>query len=376
MDNVLFRNMEEKPMSKKIAFLSHLDLNLFLFRLPIMQALVQKGYIVYAICPRGEKFEEFKKYGIKALEYKIERQSLNPFKEIGTIRNIYKVIKPLNLDILQNFTAKPNIYGSIAGHLAKVPLIVNAVTGLGSFYIDESKKAKAVKKVMNTLYKETNKKAHYCIFQNSDDMQYFIDKKLVTQDKAVLIKSSGIDTEIFKSAVSHPTLTVLMIARAIWHKGIREYYEAANILKEKNIEFVLIGDTDEGNISCASKSYLNSGNVKWLGHRDDIKEQIDKCAIFVLPSYREGVPRTLLEAASMGKPIVTTNTVGCKEVVDDSVNGFLVPVKNSKILAEKINLLVQNKELRERMGKESRRKAQKEFDVKVVVEQYLRLYNV
>lgn len=366
---------------KKIAFLSHLDLNLFLFRLPIMQALVQKGYTVYAICPRGEKFDEFEKHGIKALEYKIKRQSLNPFKEISTIRNIYKVIKPLNLDILQNFTAKPNIYGSIAGHLAKVPLIVNAVTGLGSFYIEQSKKAKAVKKVMNMLYKEANKKAHYCIFQNSDDMQYFIDKKLVRKEKAILIKSSGIDTQTFSPAnssiINHQSsITILMIARAIWHKGIKEYYEAANSFEDENVEFVLIGDTDEGNISCASKKFLNSSIVKWLGHRDDVKQQIEKCDVFVLPSYREGVPRTLLEAASMGKPIVTTDTVGCREVVDDGVNGFLVPVKDSKTLAQRIRLLVDNKQLREQMGKVSRYKAENEFDINIVVKQYLKVYDV
>ena len=381
----MFRSLEEKSMKiKKVAFLSHLDFNLYLFRLPIMIALVEKGYKVYAICPRGEKFDEFCKYGIEALEYKIKRQSLNPLKEISTIKNIYKLIKPLNLDILQNFTAKPNIYGSIAGHLAKIPLIVNAVTGLGSFYIEENKKAKFIRKIMNSLYKEANKKANYCIFQNSDDMNYFIDKKLVLKEKAILIKSSGIDTQVFKPIEKEKvaytnkkeSIVVLMIARAIWHKGIKEYYEAAKILKNENIEFIFIGDTDDGNISCASKNFLKNGNVKWLGHRNDIKDQIASCDIFVLPSYREGVPRTLLEASSMGKPIVTTNTVGCKEVVDDGINGFLVPIKDSKSLAERIKNLANNYELRENMGKASREKALNEFDVKVIVEQYLRLYNV
>ncbi len=364
-------------MSKKIAFLSHLDLNLYLFRLPIMMALVEKGYIVYAICPRGEKFHLFEQHGIKALEYKIKRKSLNPIKEITTIRNIYKVIKPLNLDILQNFTAKPNTYGSIAGHLAKVPLIVNAVTGLGSFYIDNSKKSKLIKKIIETLYKEANKKAQYCIFQNSDDMKYFINKKLVSKEKAILIKSSGINTKEFISEKKEVTtsISVLMIARAIWHKGIKEFYEAAKLLKDENIKFTLIGDTDEGNISCASKNFLISGNVNWLGHRDDIKEQIDKCDIFVLPSYREGVPRTLLEAASMAKPIVTTDAIGCREVVDENINGFLVPIANSKVLAQKIKLLSKDKQLRENMGKASRLKAEKEFDISVVVKQYLKVYD-
>ncbi len=364
---------------RKIAFLSHLDLNLYLFRLPIMKALIKEGYEVYAICPKGEKFDEFEKYGIKALDYKIERKSLNPVKEIKTIRNIYKVIKSLDLDILQNFTAKPNTYGSIAGHLAKVPIIVNAVTGLGSFYIDNSKKSKAIKKVIEKLYKESNKKATYCIFQNSDDMKYFIEKKLVSKEKAILIKSSGIDTAVFKSEnkdYNKTIVNVLMVARAIWHKGIKEYYEAASLLKDLKVNFTLIGDTDKGNISCASKEFLLSGNVNWLGYRDDIKKQIEQCDIFVLPSYREGVPRTLLEAASMSKVIVTTDAVGCREVVDDGINGFLVPVKNSEILAQKIKLLIQDEELRVKMGENSRNKALNEFDIDIIVKQYLKVYNV
>ncbi|MBL0708466.1 MAG: glycosyltransferase family 4 protein [Sulfurimonas sp.] len=364
---------------KKIAFLSHLDLNLYLFRLPIMIALVKKGYEVYAICPRGEKFDEFAKYDIKALSYEIQRKSLNPFKELKTIRNIYKVLKPLNLDILQNFTAKPNIYGSIAGHLAKIPLVVNAVTGLGSFYISESKKAKAVKKVMEILYKESNKKADFCIFQNSDDMKYFIDKGLVKKEKAILIKSSGIDTKLFYPTKSKKddtqSVVILMVARAIWHKGVKEYYEAAKILKDEDARFVLIGDTDEGNPSCADEEFLKSGNVTWLGHRDDIKDQILSCDIFALPSYREGIPRTLLEAASLAKPIVTTDAVGCKEVVDDGVNGFLVPIKDAATLALKIKELIDSKDLRETMGQNARIKALKEFDIEIVVKKYLEVYD-
>ena len=373
--------LNNKHSMPKIAFLSHLDLNLYLFRLPIMIELVKQGYVVYAICPRGEKFDEFEQYGIKALSYKIERKSLNPFKELKTIRNIYKVIKPLKLDILQNFTAKPNIYGSVSGHLAKVPMIVNAVTGLGSFYISKTKKAKAIKIVMEKLYKESNKKSSFVIFQNNDDMNYFIEKKLVSKEKAVLIKSSGIDTNKFISKLDknmpnndNISIKVMMVARAIWHKGIKEYYNAAEILKNANIEFILIGDTDPGNLSCANEDYLNSGSVKWLGHRDDIKEQIEKCDIFVLPSYREGVPRTLLEATSMSKPIVTTDTVGCREVVDDGANGFLVPVKNSVILAEKIKQLSDDENLRDTMGKNGRIKALKEFDIGIVVKKYLEVY--
>ncbi|WP_455756631.1 glycosyltransferase family 4 protein [Sulfurimonas sp.] len=375
----------------KIAFLSHLDLNLYLFRLPIMVELIKRGHTVYAVCPRGEKFDEFKKYGVIALEYKILRKSLNPFKELKTIRNIYHVIKPLELDILHNFTVKPNIYGSISGHLAKVKTVVNSVTGMGSFFIQESAKAKTVRGVIEKLYKEANKKASYVIFQNSDDMKYFIDKSLLKKEQAVLIKSSGIDSQKFditkiedkkinnlknELGIKQDELVILMVARAIWDKGVKEYYESAKILSEKfpHAKFLYVGDTDDGNHSCANAEFLSSSNVIWLGHRDDIPELTALSDIYVLPSYREGVPRTLLEAASMSKPIVTTDAVGCREVVEDAYNGFLVKVKDSNDLACGVEKLIEDASLREIMGKNGRIKVLKEFDVAIVVSKYMEVY--
>ena len=374
----------------KIAFLSHLDLNLYLFRLPIMIELVRNGNTVYAICPKGEKFDQFEKYGVKALEYKIERKSLNPFKELRTIRNIYHVVKPLDLDVLHNFTVKPNIYGSIVGHLAKVKMVINSVTGMGSFFIQQTPRAKAIAGVIEKLYKEANKKVSYVIFQNSDDMQYFVDRKIIDSSKAVLIKSSGIDSEIFdinklnkqeinnlkKELGIENKIVILMVARAIWDKGVREYYEAASLLSEKypNITFLYVGDTDEGNHSCATREFLMSPNVQWLGHRDDIKNLTALSDIYVLPSYREGVPRTLLEAASMSKPIVTTDAIGCREVVDDGYNGFLVKLRDSLSLANGIEKLINDEKLRDEMGNHGRIKVLKEFDVKIVVQKYMEVY--
>ncbi len=389
MGYVLSRELEENFM--KIAFLSHLDLNLYLFRLPIMVELIKRGHTVYAVCPRGEKFDEFKKYGVIALEYKILRKSLNPFKELKTIRNIYHVIKPLELDILHNFTVKPNIYGSISGHLAKVKTVVNSVTGMGSFFIQESAKAKTVRGVIEKLYKEANKKASYVIFQNSDDMKYFIDKSLLKKEQAVLIKSSGIDSQKFditkiedkkinnlknELGIKQDELVILMVARAIWDKGVKEYYESAKILSEKfpHAKFLYVGDTDDGNHSCANAEFLSSSNVIWLGHRDDIPELTALSDIYVLPSYREGVPRTLLEAASMSKPIVTTDAVGCREVVEDAYNGFLVKVKDSNDLACGVEKLIEDASLREIMGKNGRIKVLKEFDVAIVVSKYMEVY--
>lgn len=366
----------------KIAFLSHLDLNLYLFRLPIMIELVKTGHEVYAVCPKGEFFDKFVKYGINPVSYYVDRKSLNFLKEFKSINSIRKCLSSISPDIIHTFMHKPNIYGNLSG----AKNIVNTITGLGSFFVHNDLKSRNVRRVIEMLYKYTTKNAKKVIFQNSDDITYFIQNKIVPENKAVLIKSSGVDTEYFKPIPKNEILLnkfklndklneskpiVLMIARVIKDKGVLEYIEAANILKDKAI-FLYVGDIDKGNKNAFMPDW---GNVKFLGFRKDIKELISVCDIFVLPSYREGVPRTLLEAAAMGKPIVTTDTVGCREVVEDNKNGFLVPIKNYVELANKIEILINNYEIRERFGKYSREKAVKEFDVRFVVSQYINLYN-
>jgi len=373
----------------KIAFLSHLDLNLYLFRLPIMKKLIENRHTVYAVCPRGDKFDLFQKDGIEAIEYKIERSSLNPLKELKAIYNIYSVLKPLNLDILHTFTAKPNIYGTLAGKMAKVPTIINLVEGLGSFYIEDTRKNIVVRTVIEKLYKLVFLMSDKVVFVNSDDPAYLKSKGVIKENDIKIIKSVGIDTKEYNpenikkedidnlkdTLNSHNKIIVLMVARAIWHKGVREFYEASNLLSiHKDVQFILVGDVDKGNPSSADEDFLNSENVLWLGHRDDILELTAMSDIYVLPSYREGVPRTLLEAASMAKPIVTSNTVGCREVVEDGYNGFLVPIKDSQKLSYKIETLIKDKDRRNIMGKNGRMLAIKEFDIEEVVKQYIELY--
>ncbi|WP_309499581.1 glycosyltransferase family 4 protein [Sulfurovum sp.] len=373
----------------KIGFLSHLDLNLYLFRLPIMQKLVDEGHEVYAICPKGEKFDSFSQYGIKAVAYEIQRSSLNPLKEIKAIYNIYRAIKPLDLDMLHTFTVKPNIYGTIAGKMAKVPTIINLVEGLGSFYIENTWKSIAVRMLIEKLYEIVFFVSDQVVFVNSDDPRYLQEKKVITIDKTTIIKSVGIDTNEFspdsikKEEIDalkvelgvEGKIIVLMVARAIWHKGVREFYEAAVLLsKNKSVQFILVGEVDEGNPSSADKAYLERGDVLWLGHRNDILQLTAMSDIYVLPSYLEGLPRTLLEAASMAKPIIATDTVGCREVVLEGENGYLVPVKDAVRLAKKIEYLVEHPDKRKIMGENGRIRAIREFDIKRVVEQYMELY--
>lgn len=376
----------------KIVFLSHLDMNLYLFRLPIMQELVKRGHEVVALCPEGDYFARFAAHGINAQSYAISRKSLNPFREIATIYRIARCLRVLRPDIMQTFTMKPNVYGAIAAKIAGVPCTICSVTGLGSFYIQQGFKTFTLRMLIESLNKIAFHFAKAIVFQNKDDLQLYYDKGLVSKSKAVLIKGSGIDPTLFardsvsaddvrrykdELGIASDDVVVLMIARAIAHKGVVEYYQAAKKLQASlpHVRFLFVGDVDNGNIAPLSHEFLRSNSaVHWLGRREDIFELLACADIFVLPSYREGIPRTLLEAGSMALPIVTTDAVGCREVVDDGHNGFLVPVGDSELLAQKIAELASDSTLREAFGHASRKKILAEFSVNAIVAQHLALY--
>jgi len=360
-----------------------------------MIELVKRKCEVFAITPEGKYSSKFLENGIKHISYDIRRGSLNPFLELKTILEIFKILKISKPSILHTFMIKPNIYGTITGKLAKVPVIINTITGLGSFYVENNLKSKFVRGLINLFYGLAFLFSDRVIFQNFDDLKYFYKIGLVRKAKATVIKGSGIDTKQFSSGSIQPEtvkqlrnelnlgkkIIVLMIARLLKHKGVLEYCRAAQIIKsyyEDTVEFLIIGDFDTGNPFCVDKDkfyyFIQNNIIKFLGWKDNIKDLIALCDIFVLPSYREGIPRTLIEAISMGKPIVTTNAIGCKEVVEHGRNGFLVPKKDSDALSEAIEILVKNKKLREKFGKLSRQKAIKEFDKNIVVEKTINLY--
>lgn len=374
----------------KIGFLSHLDLNLYLFRAPLMRELRKRGHRVYAICPEGDKNDALRKLGVDVVNYHVRRQSLNPLREIRTILEIRKILAPLGLDLLHTFTAKPNIYGTLAAKAAGIPVILNLVEGLGSLYIGHSLKDSVIRNIMEILYRQAFRLSNGCIFVNPDDAAYMVSKKIISAEKVRIIKGIGVDLDKFsmqryppeKQASIRKALdvesktVVLMVARAIWDKGIREFYEAAETVKKAypDAEFLLAGGLDAGNPSCAEESFLKSGSVRWLGHRDDVADILSISDIYVLPSHREGFPVTLMEACAMEKPIITTNVPGCRETVEEGVNGFMVPAGDSHMLAQRIGLLIRDRNLREKMGRKSREKAKREFDVNRILQEYLDYY--
>lgn len=367
-------------MLMTFGFLSHLDLNLWLFRLPIMQELIRRGHTVYAICPEGEKSGSFAAHGIVHIPYTITRSSLNPFQELRAIRAIYDAIKPLNLDILHSFTAKPNIYGAIAGRLAKVPRIINLVEGLGSFYLENDLKSRMVRNLIEALYRQTFKLADTVMFVNSDDPAYLIAKKIIDPAKVFVIKGVGIDTTAWSPLPKEDDwLRVTMVARAIRHKGVHEFVEASEILGKKypNVSFQFVGSPDPGNPSSVTEAFMQSRpHLHYLGHQENIRHILSQSDIFVLPSYREGLPRTSMEAMSMGIPIVTTDVVGCRETVENNVNGFIVPPQNAKALAEAIEKLLLDSSLRLQMGEAGRKKSLREFDIRTIVDKHLEVYGL
>ena len=361
-------------------FLSHLDYNLWLFRLPIMQELVHQGHTVYAICPSGEISSSFCEHGIIHVPYEIERSSLNPFKEFNAIRHIYTAIKPLHLDILHTFTAKPNIYGTIAGRFAGVPRIINLVEGLGSFYLENDIKSRIVRNLIEMLYRQTFKLADTIMFVNQDDPAYLIEKKVIEISKVFTIKGVGIDTALWSPLPKTDMwIRVTMVARALRHKGVQEFIDAATLLTPHytDVSFQFVGTPDEGNRSSFSEAFMKEQtSIHYLGHQNNIRHILSQSDIFVLPSYREGLPRTSMEALSMGLPIVTTDVVGCRETVENGINGFIVPPYNALALSDAIKKLIDNPDLRSRMGQAGREKALKEFDVATIVDKHLEVYGL
>lgn len=364
----------------KIGFLSHLDLNLYTFRLPVMLELKRLGHTPVAIAPKGEYLQKIKDAGIEVAPYEIERKSLNLLKEIKAIQNIFETIKPLKLDILHTFTAKPNIYGTIAGRLAGVPKIINLVEGLGSFYLENDLKSKLVRSVIEALYKRVFKLSNAVMFVNSDDPDYLMNKGIVEPSKIVKINGVGIDTKEWrrKESAKEP-LTVIMIARLIRHKGVLEYLRACQSLKERHpsVRFVYVGGEDMGNPSGLKKDIFEKyEEIEYLGERSDIKELLENSHIFVLPSYREGLPRTVLEAMSMEVAVVGADACGTRDAVRDGKTGLLVPIKDAKALEAAIERLITDETLRKKLAKNGREVCEKEYDIKPIIKAHLKVYGL
>jgi len=374
--------------SMKIALFKHDNFSTWHFRKGLMRELVERGHTVYAICPSGDYDARIESLGVIHIPINIGR-SINLLEDMKAVRSLYWICHKEKFDILHNFTVKPNIYGAIAARLAGIRTVVGLVSGLGFVYSEHSDLShKLLRWFVTLLYKLALRLTDRVWFQNEDDLQFFVDAKLLAAHKAILIRSGGIDLDEYSpNSVHEDVLTVLrrelgiaedtkvvtMVTRASWLKGVGEFVEASKKCARQSCKaiFLLVGGIDEGP-QAVPKGYLeqhnNSSNFKWLGFRTDVKELLAGSDIFVFPSYYlEGIPRSLLEALAMQKPIVTTRSVGCREVVEHGKNGFLIPIKDSEALALAILELLSDSERLKAFGAYSRRKAEKEFDEDLVV---------
>ncbi len=370
----------------KVAFFANTDWYLFNFRLSFAKYLRSHGIDVIFISPPGDYFQYLEEAGFRYAPVPMKRISYVPFREIGLILHIARLLKTECVDLLHNFTIKCVIYGSIAGRLSGKPQI-NAIDGVGYVFSSQELKAKLIKlplciMLRIVLFDGENR----LILQNSDNVSLFHELQLMNKNRIRLIRSVGVDTDRFRpqncpTGGDRGVLRILLAARLIWEKGIREFVEAAEILRKrgKKYEFVLAGAPDPGNPASIPLDVLDrwkrEGQVSMLGHVHDMKALLRSVDVVTLPSaYGEGIPVSLLEAASCGLPLITTNIAGCREVVEGGINGLLIPCRNANRLADAIAYLGDRPTERQRMGRESRRKVLEEFDERLVFKKTLAVY--
>ncbi len=360
----------------KIGFIANSSWNLYNFRSALICALQDHGHQVIAIAPAdgySDRLEEMGCVFVPVVGMHVK--GTNPIQDLRLMRQLCLVYQEQQLDVVLHYTIKPNIYGTLAARWAGIPAI-NNVTGLGTVFLRHTPAAK----VARYLYRLAFQYPQKVFFQNDDDRQLFIRKKLVQPDIADLVPGSGIDTAQFLADATTPKtgrFTFLMIARLLYDKGIVEYIQAIRLLKSQgvNARFLLLGriNADKGlGVSPEQvQDWEAEGLIEYLGVVDDVRPVIASAHAVVLPSYREGTPRTLLEAASMSRPLVATDVPGCRETIKDGYNGFLCQVKDARSLAEKMAHLYWLPETkRQEMGQNSRRFVEEHFAVDLVIKKY------
>lgn len=366
--------------NRKLLFFVTEDWYFCSHRLPIARAALRDGFQVVVVTRVNNHGEKIKKEGFKLIPLNINRSGKNPFREIVTFLSLVRIFKKESPHIVHNVAMKPILYGTLAARISGVPAIVNAFTGLGHIFIDKGLKTVLLRKIVELVMKYTLKKT-MTIFQNPDDYDRFVEKGTISGDKACIIKGSGVDTNLFSpSKVKDDVPVIVLAARMLWTKGVGEFVEAARILKEKdvNMKMVLVGAIDPLNPASIPETTLRrwneSGVVEWWGQRDDISQIYKRSSIAVLPSYREGLPKSLIEAAAAGLPLVAFDVPGCREIVRDGENGILAPFKDAEVLACAIEKLIKSPDLRRKMGNRSREIVEKEFSEEHVVQQTMALY--
>lgn len=366
-------------MKNKIFFIGTTVSNLYLFRKDFIISCINQGYQVYALVSEYDDawLEKIESLGAEVITYELSRSGLNPFNDLKTLFELKKIIKQYNPDLVFSFFTKPVIYGSLAARLSGVPNVIGMIEGLGSPFTEhpsgQSFKMKLVQFFQVSLYRIVFPFLDKIIFLNEDDPKDLIHTKKIHHKKNAIHVLGGIGLDLndypYYSWNESSNISFLIIGRLLVEKGIYEYLEAAKIVKAKypNISFKVIGGLDTQNPSGLSQHELDtviqSGVIDYKGFTNEVAKELRECSVFVLPSYREGVPRSTQEAMAVGRPIITTDVPGCKDTVVDGINGFLVPKWNINLLVEKMCFFIENPQQINLMGYESYKIACEKFDV-------------
>ena len=366
----------------KILFLVTADWYFWSHRLPIARAARDQGFEVIIATSLQEHGYLIEREGFKLMPIRLKRSSKSPLREIISIMELIGIYRRERPHIVHHVAMKPVLYGSLAARLTGVPYVVNALAGMGYVFTSDQTMARILRPAIGSAFRALlNSGRSRLILQNKDDYDMFIRKRFINGERIRLIRGSGVDTAVFSPTREPSGVPVVMLAsRMLWDKGIKEFVEAARQLKTRCVDarFVLVGDTDPHNPSVIPNEQLTAwhkeGVIEWWGRHDDMPAVLAQAHIVCLPSYREGLPKVLLEAASCGRPIVATDTPGCREVVRKGENGLLVPVRSTVEMADAISSLIENKELRQKMGARGREIVVSEFAVEKVVAETMTIY--
>lgn len=367
----------------KLLFLVTEDWYFCSHRLPIARAARDAGFEVVVGTRVGKHGLCIQQEGFRLIPLAMRRCSKNPFRELSTILEIIQIYRREQPDLVHHVAMKPVLYGSLAAQLTGVPAVVNALAGLGFVFSSDCWKAKLLRPwIRSALRRLLNQERGKVILQNLDDQRLLIETDVLSRDHTVLIRGSGVDISRFQTSYEpgDGLIVVTLVARMLLDKGVVEFIKAIRLLKHKGMSFraVLVGEPDPENPAAIPAHQLmawqSEGVIEWWGRQGDISKVWKQSHIAVLPSYREGLPRTLLEAAACARPIIATDVPGCREIVQHESNGLLVPVKDPAALACAIERLIFDKDLRYKMGRKGRELVQREFADSIVVHKTLDLY--
>ncbi|MCU4499507.1 glycosyltransferase family 4 protein [Acinetobacter radioresistens] len=365
-----------------IAYIVNVDWFFISHRLPIALEALTQGHEVHIFAKDTGRMSYLESLGLKVHPINLARGSINPFSSFKLLSDLKNKLKKIKPDVVHLVTIKPVLIGGLASILAKVPSIVYAISGLGFIFTNTMLKAKILRLGIIPLYRlALSAKNKTVIVQNLDDLRILRQYVAIPESQTILIPGSGVDLKQFDfQPLPLKNKIVLMACRLLADKGVYEFHKSAQLLKEKysDVRFVLVGGIDSDNPASLTEQELNEwvqkGDLEWWGHQSNMPEVLSQATIVVLPSYREGMPKVLLEAQALGRPIVTTDVPGCREAIENGKTGFLAQVKDEHSLANAIEKMIINDELCLEFSRNARALAEHKFDIKQVVKTHMNIY--